>query len=94
MFGGHGIYLDGQIFAIAAGERIFFKIDEESRGRYEAAGMAVFRPYDDHVVLSSYFEVPPKVLGDGEAVREWAAEAHRIALRLARERPAKRRGRG
>lgn len=86
MFGGHGIYLDGQIFGIAAGERIFFKIDDTTRPRYEAKGMAVFRPYDDHVTLASYFEVPPEVLADADAVRDWATEAHRVALKAARAR--------
>ena len=89
MFGGHGIYLDGQIFGIAAGERIFFKIDETTRPRYEAKGMAVFRPYDDNVTLASYFEVPPDVLDDADAVREWAAEAHRVAQKAARARAAR-----
>ena len=86
MFGGHGVYLDGQIFGIAAGERIFFKIDDTTRPRYEAKGMEVFRPYDDHVTLASYFEVPPDVLDDGDAVRNWATEAHRVAQKAARAR--------
>ncbi len=90
MFGGYGIYLDGTIFAIAAGEQIFFKIDDTSRARYEAAGMSVFRPFDDHTVLRSYYEVPPTILGDGGSVREWAAEAHRIA-RQPRATKARRR---
>jgi len=89
MFGGHGIYLDGQIFGIAAGERIFFKIDDTTRPRYEAKGMAVFRPYDDHVTLASYFEVPPDVLEDADVVRAWAAEAHKVALKAARSRAAR-----
>jgi len=90
MFGGHGVYLDGQFFAIAAGERIFFKVDEQTRARYQAMGMEVFRPFDDHTALTSYFEVPPAVLSDGEAVRDWAAEARAVALRAAQRRGPRR----
>jgi DNA transformation protein len=91
MFGGYGIYLDGVMFGIAAGERFYFKIDDTTRGRYVEAGMAAFRPYGNHVVLRSYYEVPPAALAQGEALRDLAAKAHRVAARAALGRAARTR---
>ena len=93
MFGGHGFYLDGVFFAITARERVFFKVDEQTRSRYEAAGMAAFRPFDDHSVLHSYYEVPPAVLADGEAMQQWATAAQAAARRVATAKPKPRRRR-
>lgn len=90
MFGGHGFYLDGVFFAIAARERVYFKVDGQTRDRYEAAGMAAFRPFDDHSVLRSYYEVPPGVLADGAALHVWAAEAQAAARRAGVARPRRR----
>jgi DNA transformation protein len=90
MFGGHGFYLDGVFFAITARERVYFKVDERTRGRYEAAGMAAFRPFDDHGALRSYYEVPPDVLSDGETMQEWAAEAQAAARRAGAGKPRRR----
>ncbi|MGD9538820.1 MAG: TfoX/Sxy family protein [Alphaproteobacteria bacterium] len=91
MFGGHGFYLDGVFFAIAAGERIFFKVDGQTRARYEGAGMAAFRPFDDHMVLRSYYEVPAAVLADGEALLAWAAESQAAARRVGAAKAGRRR---
>jgi DNA transformation protein len=94
MFGGHGFYLDGVFFAVAARDRVYFKVDDETRGRYKAAGMAAFRPFDDYAVLHSYLEVPPAVLADSEAVQIWAAEAQRAAQRVSAKKPKRRGPRG
>lgn len=93
MFGGHGVYLDGQFFAIAMGGRFYFKVDEKSRGRYVEAGMAAFRPFDGDTVLISYFEVPPAVLADPDEVRDWAAESRAAALSLRHKRSPRARRR-
>ncbi|MBW3668183.1 MAG: TfoX/Sxy family protein [Actinobacteria bacterium] len=44
MFGGHGLSLRGSFFAIAYDGRLYFKTSRDSVVRYEAAGMAPFRP--------------------------------------------------
>ena len=90
MFGGHGFYLDGVFFAIAARGRVYFKVDDRTRARYDAAGMAPFRPFDEHSVLHSYYEVPPAVLADGEAIQAWAAESQQAARRVGAARPKRR----
>jgi DNA transformation protein len=74
MFGGHGLYLGDQFFAIVFGERLYFKTDEASRADYEARGSEPFRP-NDRQTLTSYWEVPADVVEDREAAVEWAREA-------------------
>jgi DNA transformation protein len=74
MFGGLALYQAGTIFALAFAGRLYFKVDRESRGDFEARGMGPFRP-SERQTLRSYYEVPADVLGDPEALLAWAAEA-------------------
>ena len=76
MFGGHGFYWRGVIFAIAHGDRLYLKVNERSRPDFEAVGMGPFRP-NERQTLKSYYEVPPDVLSDPEALLSWAGEAIR-----------------
>lgn len=77
MFGGWGIYWEGIIFAILFGDRLYLKVDDQSRGDFVSRGMPPFRP-NDRQTLKSYYEVPPDVLDDPEALLSWAREAIRV----------------
>lgn len=74
MFGGHGLYRDGRFFAIVFQGRLYFKTNERTRGRYERAGMEIFRPSAQQA-LRNYYEVPADVVEDAAALCEWAVEA-------------------
>jgi DNA transformation protein and related proteins len=76
MFGAHGLYWRGVIFAIAHRERLYLKVNDQSRPAFEALGMGPFRP-NDRQTLKSYYEVPQIVLNDTEALLSWAGEAIR-----------------
>jgi DNA transformation protein len=76
MFGGWSIYWEGVIFAIQYRDRVYFKVDDQSKGEYLAKGMGPFRP-NERQTLKSYFEVPHDVLDDPEALLSWAREAIR-----------------
>jgi DNA transformation protein and related proteins len=76
MFGAHGLYWRGVIFAIAHEERLYLKVDERSRPAFEARGMEPFRP-NERQTLRSYYEVPPDIVTDPEALLSWAGEAIR-----------------
>ena len=76
MFGGWGIYWKGVIFAIEYRDRLYFKVDEQSKGEYLAKGTGPFRP-NERQTLKSYYEVPPEVLADPEVLLSWAGEAIR-----------------
>ena len=74
MFGGHGLYLGDQFFAIVYRDRLFFRTDESSRPEYERRGSAPFSP-NERQTLKSYWEVPGEVLDDREVAVEWARDA-------------------
>jgi DNA transformation protein and related proteins len=76
MFGGHGIYWRDVIFGIVFGGRLYFKVDDQSKGGYVSRGMPPLRP-NERQILKSYFEVPPEILDDAEALLSWAREAIR-----------------
>jgi DNA transformation protein and related proteins len=89
MFGGHGLYCDGLFFAALAGDRLYFKVDDESRQDYIARGLAPFMPTPGQT-MSSYYEVPPEVIDDQPMLLDWATRA----VQVAREATAARVARG
>jgi len=72
MFGGYGLYHDSHIFGVIAG-KLYFKTDAESRTDYENAGMGAWNE------SKNYFEVPPHVLADPEALIVWAKRAAQVS---------------
>jgi DNA transformation protein len=76
MFGGHGLYWRATIFGILFGDRLYLKVDEQSKGDFVSRGMGPFRP-NERQTLNSYYEVPPDVLTEPEALLSWAREAIR-----------------
>jgi DNA transformation protein len=98
-FSGTGLSRNGTQFAFVIGGSLYFVVDDETRQRYEAAGMQCFE-YDTkkrRVQVRRYYEVPEEVLSDPESLREWANESLAVAARTAKPRPrrtqAKRRKR-
>lgn len=82
MFGGYGIYRDDRIFAIIADGRLFFKADEAVRGDFEARGLAPFTYIArGKTVVMQYYEAPPDVFDDAEAMHHWAGKALGAAAR-------------
>ena len=78
MFGGFGIYWRGVIFGILLRDRLYLKVDDQSKPDFVSRGMGPFRP-NDRQTLKSYYEVPPGVLDDHEELLAWAKEAIRAA---------------
>lgn len=78
MFGGHGLYRGGPIFGILFEGKLYLKVDEESKPNFVSRGMDPFRP-NERQTLKSYYEVPPDVLADPEALLSWAGDAIRAA---------------
>ncbi|HWQ93990.1 MAG TPA: TfoX/Sxy family protein [Gammaproteobacteria bacterium] len=82
MFGGHGIYQDDCMFAIIADDRLYFKADFTTRAEFEAKGLSPFTYIARRkTVTLQYFEAPPEVFEEPEAMRDWAQKAYGIALR-------------
>jgi DNA transformation protein len=83
MFGGHGLYRGGVMFALIAGDVPYFKTDALNRGEYEAAGMAPFSyaRAGREAVIMSYHAVPPDLLESDGELAAWAERAFAAALR-------------
>jgi len=88
MFGGFGLYVDGRIVAIVDDGVLYLKADEVNRPRFEALGMAPFRPFPDKDTTMPYHEVPADLLDDQERLLELAGTAVAVAGRSAERRQA------
>ena len=94
MFGGVGLYFDGLFFALIDDDIVYFKVDDDTRRRYEAARTRPFQPGGEGPSQSGYYSLPINVLEDLDQLKAWANEAVEVARRKAsgkkpRTRPRK-----
>lgn len=81
MFGGYGIYRDDRIFAIIVDDRLYFKADPITRTEFEAKGLSPFTYIAcGKSVAMQYFEAPPEVFEEPEAMRNWVHKAYGAAM--------------
>jgi DNA transformation protein len=82
MFGGHGIYHEGLMFAIVMDQRLYLKADDVNRPDFEALGLAPFTyTMKGRDVALSYWAAPDAIFDQPcDAVR-WARSAWDAALR-------------
>ncbi len=80
MFGGTGVYAEGRMFALAYGDRLYLKVDDESRAEFEELGSGPFRP-NERQTLRSFYEVPEEVASDDAELAAWARRAIEAAHR-------------
>ena len=66
------------------GNSLYFAVDEDSRGKYEQAGMQPFSYMTKKglVQVRKYFELPEDVLTDPEQLRLWAKESMQVASKI------------
>lgn len=89
MFGGHGLYLDGMMFALIAGERLYFKTDAETRPRFARTGSKPFSFLRaGKEMVTSYYETPPRTINSARAIMPWM-ELATIAARGTQRATAK-----
>ena len=94
IFGGHGIFRDGLMFALIHDETIYLRSDEASLSAFAAAGMGPFRyRRNGRLVALGYHQAPPETLEDAELMGQWADRAFAAALRRAALRPRQAAGR-
>jgi DNA transformation protein len=87
MFGGYGLFLEGLMFAVWLGEALYFKVDAETVGRYEALGLPPFRyQAKGREMALRYHLAPPEVHDDPGQMADWARQAHGCAVRAAAAR--------
>src|SRR5882672_5917294 len=74
MFGGHGLYKGDSFFGMVGKGRVYFRVDDTTRPKYEAQGMTPFSP-DPKMTMKGYYEVPLDVIEDAAELVRWAREA-------------------
>jgi DNA transformation protein len=85
MFGGHGIYRDGLMFALVTGDVLYFKTDDETRPRFAATGSQPFS-YENKrrgLVATSYWQAPDDAMESPALMQPWARLGVEAALRKA-----------
>ena len=82
MFGGYGLYREGLMFALIAGEALYFKTDAASVAQFEKAGSLpfVYRSATRSVQMS-YWSAPAESLESPAEMRDWCQLAYAAALR-------------
>jgi DNA transformation protein len=107
MFGGHGLYAEGVMFALLDDGELFVKTDDETRAAFVAAGCRQWVYSNEKVRMenTAYFRPPDDAHEDPEAMLPWArlalaaalraraAKAARASRAARRPRPAKARAR-
>ncbi len=89
MFGGWGLFLDDTMFGLIVGERLFFKVDDQTEPRFAAAGAEAFTYLrQGKRVAMSYWEAP----SGAEGRLPWAELGLEAARRARRKRRPKARG--
>lgn len=97
MFGGYGIYCGETMFALIAWGKLYFKADDQSKGKFEERGLKPF-VYDHggkRPTVMSYWEAPPETLDEPDEIKPWAILGVDAALRAKKsKRPARKKRRG
>lgn len=84
LFSGHGLYLEGRIFAIVWGEALLFRVDGESKAAFAAAGGRCFSYQGRHGrVELPYWTAPAAAYASAAKLRPWAERALAAAARVA-----------
>ncbi len=94
MFGGHGLYAEGVMFALLDDGELFLKSDAVTRERFVAVGCRQWTYVNKKVRMenTSYFRPPDDAHEDPEAMLPWARLALESALRSRTVKTKKRTG--
>lgn len=84
MFGGHGVFADGLMFALEAYGEIYLKTDDVSRAAFDAEGLRPFQ-FDNKrgTVITSFRLLPEAAHEDVDVLRRWHQLACDAAQRAA-----------
>ena len=88
MFGACGLYAGELFFAVIDDDTLYLKVDDETRGEYEARGMPAFQPMEGHASMN-YSQLPEELLEEREDLRRWVERAIEVAGRARTKRRKK-----
>jgi DNA transformation protein and related proteins len=82
MFGGHGVFLDGLMFALVSGDVLYLKADAMNRVEFEQAGCEMFGySRSGRRASISFFRAPADAMESPELMLPWVRSAYAAALR-------------
>ncbi len=90
MFSGIGLYATDLFFGVVHDDVLYLKVDDTTRGEYEARGMPPFRPFDVHASMN-YSQLPEEILEERETLQLWTNRSL-DAARAAKSKRAKGKG--
>ena len=79
MFGGHGLFLDGRMFALISKDVLYFKADDENRADFEAARMKTYGKMP-------YYQTPPTAMDDLRRLANFGGGAVAAAVRSGKKK--------
>lgn len=91
MFGGHGVYAEGLIFAIEIDGTLYLKTDLGNRGYFEDLGSKPFtyeKKTGEQAVMA-YFSLPEAAYDDEDLLKECVMQALGASRRSEAEKAAK-----
>jgi DNA transformation protein len=90
MFGGHGFFLDGLMFALMADNTLYLKADDHNMADFTGQGLESFSYQKNGKTMKiSYYQAPAEALEDAEVLSNWANGAYAAALRAASKKRKK-----
>ena len=92
MFGGHGIFRSGVMFALIADDQLYLKSDSETDEAYLQAGSEQFTySAKGKAINLSYWSAPEVFFEEPDELAKWADTAFHAALRADEKKPGKKR---
>ncbi len=89
MFGGHGVYLDGLMFALVSEDTLYLKADEMNRIEFEQAGCEIFSyARKGKRATLGFFRAPEDAMESPELMLPWTRTAYAAALRTSAKKQA------
>ena len=91
MFGGFGMFLEGLMFGLVAGNELYLKVDTQNLQDYEDLGLQAFSfEKNGRQFKMSYYQAPEEAMEDAELLIDWASNAYGAAMRAAAKKGGKR----
>jgi len=93
MFGGAGLFLDGLMFGLIAGDVLYLKVDDENRPDFQERGLDPFtytKKNRKEPFQLGYFEAPPDAVEGADELCTWGRKAFEAALRAAKDKKKKK----
>jgi len=82
MFGGHGLFLDGLMFALLSNEQLYLKVDAQSVEVFSKRNLTAFE-YEARgkTMALSYCQAPPEAMESSDYALPWARLGVEAAIR-------------